>query len=112
MYRGDIWWANLPDPNGSSAAYRRPMVIVQANAFTTSRITTVIVAAITSNLRLATAPGNVFLAAGESGLPRDSVINVSQLITLDKTILDVYIGRVTTKTMEQLDNGIRLVLDI
>ena len=75
MYRGDIWWANLPDPNGSSAAYRRPMVIVQANAFTTSRITTVIVAAITSNLRLATAPGNVFLAAGESGLPRDSVIN-------------------------------------
>ena len=112
MYRGDIWWANLPDPNGSSAGYRRPMVIVQANAFTTSRITTVIVAAITSNLRLATAPGNVFLAAGESGLPRDSVINVSQLITLDKTILDVYIGRVTTKTMEQLDNGIRLVLDI
>lgn len=112
MHRGDIWWADLPDPNGSSAGYRRPVVIVQADAFTTSRIATVIVTAITSNLRLATAPGNVFLAAAESGLPRDSVINVSQIITLDKTILDTYIGRVTTKTLEQLDEGIRLVLDV
>ena len=112
MHRGDIWWAALPDPNGSGAGYRRPIVIVQADTFTTSRIATVIVAAITSNLRLATAPGNVFLSAGESCLPRDSVINVSQLITLDKTILDAYIGRVTTKTLEQLDNGIRLVLDV
>jgi mRNA interferase MazF len=112
MHRGDIWWADLPDPNGSSAGCRRPVVIVQADAFTTSRIATVIVAAITSNLRLATAPGNVLLPAGESGLPRDSVINVSQIITLDKTILDAYVGRVTTKTLEQLDDGIRLVLDV
>ncbi|NNJ13482.1 type II toxin-antitoxin system PemK/MazF family toxin [Chloroflexales bacterium ZM16-3] len=112
MHRGDIWWADLPDSNGSSAGYHRPVVIVQADAFTTSRIATVIVAAITSNLRLATAPGNVFLAAGESGLPRDSVINVSQLITLDKTILDAYVGRITTKTLDQLDDGIRLVLDV
>ena len=112
MHRGDIWWADLPDPNGSGAGYRRPVVIVQADTFTTSRIATVIVAAITSNLRLATAPGNVFLGAGESRLPRDSVINVSQLITLDKTILDAYVGRVTTKTLEQLDTGIRLVLDV
>jgi mRNA interferase MazF len=112
MHRGDIWWADLPDPNSSSAGYRRPVVIVQADAFTTSRIATIVVAAITSNLRLATAPGNVFLAAGESGLPRDSVINVSQIITLDKTILDAYVGRITTKTLEQLDDGIRLVLDV
>jgi len=112
MHRCDIWWADLPDPNGSSAGYRRPVVIVQADAFTTSRIATVIVVAITSNLRLATAPGNVFLATGESGLPRDSVINVSQIITLDKTILDTHIGRVTTKTLEQIDAGIRLVLDV
>jgi mRNA interferase MazF len=112
MHRGDIWWSDLPDPNGSSSGYRRPVVIVQADAFTTSRIATVIVAAITSNLRLATAPGNIFLAAGESSLPRDSVINVSQLITLDKTILDTYVGRITTKTLEQLDDGIRLVLDV
>lgn len=112
MRRGDIWWADRPDPNGSSAGYRRPVVIVQADAFTTSRIATVIVAAITSNLRLATAPGNIFLAAEESGLPRDSVINVSQIITFDKTILDAYVSRVTTQTLEQLDAGIRLVLDV
>lgn len=112
MHRGDIWWADLPDPNGSTVGYRRPVVIVQADAFTRSRIATVIVIAITSNLRLATAPGNVFLAAGESGLPRDSVINVSQIITLDKTILETYLGRVTTKTLEQIDAGIRLVLDV
>ncbi len=112
MRRGDIWWADLPDPNGSSAGYRRPVVIVQADAFTTSRIATVIVAAITSNLRLTTAPGNVFLPAAESGLPRDSVINVSQIITLDKAILDTYLGRVTATTLAQLDEGIRLVLDV
>lgn len=112
MYRGDIWWANLPDPAGSSAGYRRPVVIVQADAFTASRIATVIVAAITSNLRLAAAPGNVLLAAGESGLPRDSVVNVSQIITLDKMILESYVGRVTAKTLEQIDAGIRLVLDV
>lgn len=112
MYRGDIWWANLPDPAGSSAGYRRPVVIVQADAFTASRIATVIVAAITSNLRLATAPGNVLLAAEESGLPRDSVVNVSQIITLDKAILDAYVGRVTAKTLGQIDAGIRLVLDL
>ena len=112
MHRGDVWWADLPDPTGSSAGYRRPVVIIQADAFTTSRITTVIVAAVTSNLRLATAPGNVFLAAGESSLPRDSVINVSQIITLDKAILDAYVGRVTATTLAQLDEGIRLVLDV
>jgi mRNA interferase MazF len=112
MHRGDIWWADLSDPSGSSTGYRRPVVIIQADAFTTSRIATVIVAAITSNLRLATAPGNVFLAADESGLPRDSVINVSQIITLDKAILDAYVGRVTATTLANLDEGIRLVLDV
>lgn len=112
MYRGDVWWANLPEPSSSSAGYRRPVVIIQADAFTQSRIATVIVAAITSNLRLATAPGNVFLPVIESGLPRDSVINVSQIITLDKTILDEYIGRVTARTLTQINQGIRLVLDL
>lgn len=112
MYRGDVWWANLPDPNGAAAGYRRPVVIIQADAFTQSRIATVIIAAITSNLRLATAPGNVFLPATESGLPRDSVINVSQIITLDKTVLDEYIGRLTAQTLTHIDEGIRLVLDL
>jgi mRNA interferase MazF len=112
MQRGDIWWANLPDPQGSGTGYRRPVLIVQADAFTRSRIATVIIAVITSNLRLATAPGNVFVAATETGLPRDSVVNVSQIITLDKAILDEYVGHLTTRTMTQVEEGIRLVLDL
>jgi mRNA interferase MazF len=112
MQRGDIWWADLPEPTGSGVGYRRPVVIVQADAFTRSRIATVIVAAVTSNLRLAAAPGNVVLPASESGLPRDSVINVSQLLTLDKTMLDAYVNRLSAGTMARLDEGIRLVLDV
>lgn len=112
MRRGDIWWAELPDATGAGAGYRRPVVIVQADAFTSSRIATVIVVVITSNLRLATAPGNVFIAATESGLPRDSVINVSQLITLDKMLLDAYVDRVTTRTLVQLEEGLRLALEL
>lgn len=112
MRRGEIWWANLPDPHGSSTGYRRPVVIVQADSFTASRIATVIVAAITSNLRLGAAPGNVVLPATESGLPRDSVINVSQLVTLDKGVLDNLVGQVSRHILEDMDQGIRLVLDL
>src|SRR5687768_2977502 len=112
MERGDIWWADLPDPQGSAAGYRRPVVIIQSNAFTASRIATVIVVAITSTLRLATAPGNVFLPATESGLPRDSVINVSQIITLDKSTLDEQVGQLTARTLEEVEQGIRLVLEL
>jgi mRNA interferase MazF len=112
MQRGDIWWAELPEPQGSGSGYRRPVLVVQADAFTRSRIATVIVAAITGNLRLATAPGNVFVPATESGLPQDSVVNVSQIITLDKRILDEYVERVSARTMSQVEEGIRLVLDL
>ena len=112
MRRGEIWWANLPDPQGSAAVYRRPVVILQADSFTASRIATVIVAAITSNLRVGAAPGNVTLPATESGLPRDSVINVSQLVTLDKGVLDELVGQVSRQTLEEVDQGIRLVLDL
>jgi mRNA interferase MazF len=112
MQRGDIWWANLPEPVGSGAGYRRPVLIVQADAFTRSRIATVIVAAITSNLRLAQAPGNVLLPVAESGLPKDSVINVSQIITLDKASLDVFVARISASTVIQVEDGIRLVLDL
>jgi mRNA interferase MazF len=112
MQRGDIWWAELPEPQGSGTGYRRPVLVVQADAFTRSRIATVIVAAITGNLRLATAPGNVFVPATESGLPQDSVVNVSQIITLDKRILDEYVERVSARTMSQVEEGIRLVLDL
>lgn len=112
MQRGDIWWANLPEPTGSASGYRRPVLVIQADAFTRSRIATVIIVAITSNLRLATAPGNVFLPATESGLPKDSVINVSQIITLDKSMLDEYVDRIPATTLTQVEKGIRLVLDV
>lgn len=87
-------------------------ILIQADAFTTSGIATVIVAAITSNLRLATAPGNRFVAATESRLPRDAVVNVSQIITLDKALLDEYVGHLTTSTLTQVEEGIRLVLNL
>jgi mRNA interferase MazF len=112
MRRGDIWWANLPDPQGSAAGYRRPVLIIQADTFTASRIATVIVIAITSNLRLAAAPGNVFVSATESGLPRDSVVNVSQILTLDKSMLDEHVGHLLPHTTEEVERGVRLVLDV
>jgi mRNA interferase MazF len=112
MQRGDIWWANLPEPTGSASGYRRPVLVIQADAFTRSRIATVIIVAITSNLRLATAPGNVFLPATESGLPKDSVVNVSQIITLDKSMLDEYVDRISATTLTHVEAGVRLVLDV
>ena len=112
MRRGDIWWAGLPDPVGAAPGYRRPVLLVQADAFTNSRIATVVVVIITSNLRLATAPGNVLLPAAESGLPKDSVVNVSQIVTLDKQTLDEQIGHVSARTLELIENGMRLVLDL
>jgi mRNA interferase MazF len=112
MQRGEIWWANLPEATGSATGYRRPVLVIQADSFTKSRITTVIVVAISSNLRLATAPGNVFLAASESNLPKDSVINVSQIITLDKLMLDEFVDRIATRTLTLVEEGIRLVLDL
>jgi mRNA interferase MazF len=112
MQRGEIWWANLPEPTGATPGYRRPVLLLQADAFIQSRIATVIAIIITSNLRIATAPGNVFLRATESGLAKDSVINVSQIVTLDKQSLDEQIGHVTATTLADVENGIRLVLDL
>jgi mRNA interferase MazF len=112
MQRGDIWWADLPDPLGAAPGYRRPVLLIQADAFTSSRIATVVAIVITSNLRLAAAPGNVLLLAAESGLPKDSVVNVTQIVTLDKQTLDEQIGQVTARTLELVENGIRLVLDL
>ena len=82
MYRGEIWWANLPDPIGPEPGYRRPVLIIQDDTFTQSRLRTVIVVIITSNIELAIAPGNVLLASNITGLPRDSVANVSHLTTI------------------------------
>jgi mRNA interferase MazF len=110
MYRGEIWWANLPDPVGSEPAYRRPVLVVQDDTFTESRISTVIVVIITSNIQLAEAPGNVLLPRGVSGLSRDSVANVSQIFTIDKTFLTERIGSLPDYLQQEIDEGLRTVL--
>ncbi len=112
MNRGEIWWASLPEPTGSMSGYRRPVIIIQADAFNQSRINTILVAVITSNVQLAQAPGNVLLATKQSGLPRESVINVSQIITVDKSFLTEQVGSLTSRQMHQLENGLRLVLSL
>lgn len=110
MYRGEIWWANLPEPLGSEPGYRRPIVIVQDDIFTQSRISTVIVVIITSNTQLAQAPGNVLLPREATGLPRDSVANVSQIFTVDKTFLVERVGSLPEHLQEEIDEGLRTIL--
>jgi len=110
MRWGEIWWASLPDPQGSGPGFRRPVVVVQANPFNESRIQTAVVAIITSNLALADAPGNVRLSARQSKLPRDSVVNVSQIMTLDRSLLTDHVGHVPPQRMAEIDDGLRLVL--
>ncbi|MEH2380735.1 MAG: type II toxin-antitoxin system PemK/MazF family toxin [Nostoc sp.] len=110
MYRGEIWWANLPDPLASEPGYRRPILIVQDDIFTQSRISTVIVVIITSNTQLAQAPGNVLLPREATGLPRDSVANVSQIFTVDKTFLVERVGSLPEHLQEEIDEGLRTIL--
>ena len=109
MQRGEIWWAALREPTGSEPGYRRPVVVVQSDQFNRSKIRTVLVAAITSNLALAPAPGNVLLDRQSSGLKRDSVINVSQVLTIDKAFLTAKAGRISAAQLRELDEGLRLV---
>ena len=110
--RGEIWWAGLDEPRGSEPGLRRPVVVVQADAFNRSSISTVIVATVTSNLRLAEAPGNVPLPKRDSGLPKDSVINISQLVTLDKRYLTDRVGRISGSRLDELEEGVRLVMGL
>jgi mRNA interferase MazF len=110
MYRGEIWWANLPNPVGSEPGYRRPVLVIQDDVFTQSRINTVIVVIITSNTQLAEAPGNVLLPRDVSGLSRDSVANVSQIFTVDKAFLTERIGSLPDYLQEEVDEGLRMVL--
>jgi|SRR5689334_19710906 len=112
MKRGEIWWASLPEPSGSGPGLRRPVVVISANSFNVSRIATVIVAAITSNLRLAHAPGNVLLPPRTAGLPKQSVVNVSQVITIDKGRLTAQCGRIGAKALNEIDDGLRLALSL
>jgi mRNA interferase MazF len=109
--QGDIYWIDLGDPVGSGPGFRHPHVVVQNDVFNQSRINTVIVCALTSNLKRATAPGNVELAAGEGGLSKASVVIVSQVFTVDKNELDEPIGTLSGRRVRQILNGIALVLE-
>lgn len=110
MKRGEIWWAELPNPVGSGPGYRRPVLVIQANPFNASRIATVIVAVVTSNLALAEAPGNVRIAKSESGLPQPSIVNVSQLITLDRSVLVKKVKALPGAALDKVDSGLKVVL--
>jgi len=112
IQRGEIWWADLPEPRRSEPGYRRPVLVIQADSFNRSRMQTAIVAAITTNLKLADAPGNVLLPARSAGLPRDSVVNVSQLLTLDRGFLTRHAGTLPPRLQRSVDEGLRTVLQL
>lgn len=108
--QGEVWWAELGLPRGSEPGFRRPVVVVQGDALNRSRIATVVCVPLTSNLAWADAPGNVLLSAGTTGLPKDSVANVSQVVTLDKTVLTDRVGKLSFAKTELLLAGIDVVL--
>jgi mRNA interferase MazF len=108
--QGDVFWADLPEPEGSGSGFRRPVIIVQGDALNQSRIATVISVPLTSNLKWADAPGNVLLKAKATGLPKDSVANVSQIVTLDRAALDARAGRLTARQLGLVLAGIDVVL--
>jgi len=112
MKRGEIWWASLPLATGSGPGYRRPVLVVQANSFNDSNIATVLVAAITSNLALAQAPGNVRISKSDSGLSKPSVVNISQILTIDRALLTKRVKFLPGKILRRVNEGLRLVLGL
>ncbi len=112
MKKGEVWWASLGEPRGSEPGYKRPVVIASANEFNKSTIKTVIVAVITSNLRLVEAPGNFSISKKDSGLAKESVVNVSQLLTLDKSYLVEKSKKLPELKLLRLNEGLKLVLAI
>ena len=112
MKRGEIWWASLPPASGSGPGYRRPVLVVQANSFNDSKISTVLVAVVTSNLALAQAPGNVRVSKSDSGLAKPSVVNISQILTIDCALLTKRVKLLPGKAMGRVNEGLRLVLSL
>jgi len=110
--RGDVCWADLGEPRGSRPAKRRPVLVIQADPYNVSRLSTTLIAVITSNTALATMPGNVFLPSVSSGLPKDSVLNVTALATIDKADLGQPVGTLPASLMAEVDRGLRRVLDL
>ncbi len=108
--QGEVWWAELPDPTGSGPGFRRPIVVVQGDALNRSRIATVVCVPLTSNLRWADAPGNVQLSTRLTGLPKDSVANLSQIVTLDKALLTERVGKLPRPKLHFVLSGIDVVL--
>ena len=109
--QGDIFWVDLDEPSGSGPGYCHPHVIVQNDTFNISRINTVIICAITSNLKLSKSPGNVLLRKGEANLPKQSVVNVSQIVTVDKNDLIEKIGTLSSERINQILEGIKLLIE-
>lgn len=109
--QGDIYWIELDEPEGSEPGYKHPHVVVQNNLFNRSQIRTVVVCPLTTNIKRANAPGNLLLDKKESNLSRQSVVNVSQVFTVDKSQLDEYVGSLSPKRITEILNGIKLVLD-
>jgi mRNA interferase MazF len=112
MKRGEIWWADLPDPVASEPGYRRPLIVIQIDEFNRSRISTVVVVVLTTNLNLTEAPGNVLLKTAQTGLPKDSVANVSQVLTVDKSFLTEKAGKLRKPELQKIESGVRLVLGL
>ena len=112
IQRGEIWWASLPEPVGSEPGFRRPVLVIQSDDFNRSRIATIIALVIISNTKLAQAPGNVLLPSKVTGLSKDSVANVSQVITVDKSFLSERVGKIPSHLLGQVEDGIRLVMGL
>ena len=108
--QGDVFWLDLDEPAGSEPGYRRPFVVIQNDAFNKSKISTVVACAVTSNMKLATAPGNVQLNKGEANLPKASVVNISQVFTVDKGEVKEKIGRLSKKRIEEIVAGIEYLI--
>ena len=109
-HQGEIWWADLGEPVGSEPGFRRPVLVVQCNAFNHSRVATIVCVPLTSNLKWAEAPGNLLLNADDTGLPKDSVANVSQIVTLDRSALTEQTGRISERHLSLVLSGIDLLL--
>lgn len=112
MKRGEVWWASLPEPTGSGPGFRRPVLVIQSNPFNQSRINTVVIVVITSNLALSEAPGNVRVTKSDASLSKASVVNVSQVLTMDRALLTSRIKTLPDRLMRRVDEGLRLALSL
>jgi mRNA interferase MazF len=109
--QGEVWWAELPEPEGSEPGFRRPVVVIQGDPLNRSKLATVVCVPLTSNLGWAEAPGNLQLPSRSTGLPGESVANVSQVVALDRRVLTDHVGRVSSRQLEMLLDGIDVILD-